>query len=129
MALSNPRRSGQPPAKGQVALWLALGGLFATFIGTLGALIGFALLTSALVMGIQARRDARRQGKSAPGATPAIVIGAVSLFFGLVGLVGFVVFRNEVLAFEECSLGANTEVAKQACMDQFMSGLQSRIKR
>jgi uncharacterized membrane protein YhaH (DUF805 family) len=129
MSLFNPRKPGTSVPKGQMALWLALGGLFATFIGTFGALLGLALLTSGLVLGIQARREARRQATVAPGATPAIVIGAVSLFFGLIGLVGFIIFRTEIMTFEECSLGANTEVAKQACMDELVSSLQERIRR
>lgn len=124
--MTEPRRR-IPAPKGQVALWLALGGLASTFIGTLGVLIGFTLLISALVLGFQARREARPE--RAPGATPAIVIGSVALFFGLIGIVGMVLFRQEILAYEECSLGANTEVAKQACMDQLMEGLRGRVNR
>lgn len=130
MANRNQRfGSGERPPRARVALWLALGGLLVTFVGTVGAIVGLGMLSSALVMGIQARRESKRTGADATGATPAIVISAVSLFFVVIGLVGFVVFSDEILAYEECSRGANTEVSRQACMDELMEGLRQRLAR
>jgi len=126
----NPmRRTGERPPRGRVALWLALGGLVATFFGTLGTAAGFGMLTAALVIGIRAKREARATGGDAAGATPAIVIGAVSVLFMIIGLIGFVIFRDEIIAFEDCSRGANTEIAREACMDEFMQGLRERMGR
>lgn len=122
-------RPRPPMPRGRLALWLALGGLFATFIGTLGTAIGFGMLMAALVIGIRAKREAKAGATDASGATAAIVIGAVSLAFMLIGLVGFAVFRDEIMAFEECSRGANTEVAREDCMNTLMDSLQSRINR
>lgn len=126
----NQRRLDRPRMpKGRLALWLALGGVAATFIGTLGTAVGLGMLTAALVTGIRAKREARTTGTDASGATPAIVIGAISLVFATIGLIGFAIFRTEIVAFEECSRGANTEVARQACMDDLMQSLERRIGR
>jgi hypothetical protein len=122
-------RLGNRPPKGRLALWLALGGLLASLVGTVGIFVGFGLLSAAFVTGIQAKREAKAKGETAPGSTPAIVIGAVSLVFVFIGLIGLLIFRTEVMRFDECSLGANTEVARQACMDRFISDLQERLRR
>lgn len=128
MTFQTPRKREQPPP-GQVALWLAIGGVLATFIGTVGSLIGLGLLIAALVMGIRARREAKRTGTPARGAVPAIVIGAVSLFFMVIGLVGLAIFSEEFLAYQECSQGANTEVARDACMNELMDSVRQRLDR
>lgn len=129
-----PKKGGPEngrPARGRLALWLALGGLLATFLGTFGAFVGFALLSAGFITGIRALREAKSSGDPtiAAGATPAIVIGSVGLFLGVVGLVALILFRAEVTRFDECSLGANTEVARQACMDQLIDGVEARVKR
>lgn len=120
-----------PIPRGRLALWLAFGGMLLTFFSLPWLAVSFGLFAAALVSGIRARREANATGKPeiAVGATGAMIIGGIGVAFGMLALVGLLLLRTEVARYEECALGANTEVAKSDCVNRLVSDIQARFNR
>lgn len=118
-----------PIPRGRLALWLAFGGMLLTFFSLPWLAVSFGLFAAALVSGIRAKREAKAAEKPeiAVGATAALIIGGIGVTFGMFALVSLLLFRTEVARYEECALGANTEVAKSDCLNQLMSDSQARL--
>ena len=75
--------------------------------------------------GSQACGESRRDPRHCPG--PAVFIGGIGLAFAS-GLLAFIaVFFDEFRAYQSCMGGANTEVARQECNDEFRIDIENRL--
>ena len=104
--------------------------LFAVFGAVMSVVffpIGIVLDVAALMLAFRARRRAARSGGTAPLSAPAVVIGGVGLAFasGLLAFTAF--FFDEFRAYQSCMSGANTEVARQECNDEFRIDVENRL--
>ena len=58
---------------------------------------------------------------------PAVVVGGIGLAFAS-GLLAFTaIFFDEFRAYQSCMSGANTEVARQECNDEFRIDVENRL--
>lgn len=89
--------------------------------------VGFVLVGAGLIQGIRALRAASRVGGSAPGATPAVVIGSIGLLLGLGLLAVGVYLFPELQKYRSCMAGANTEVSREDCRASFERGYRLRL--
>ncbi|TDD61852.1 hypothetical protein [Actinomadura rubrisoli] len=121
---------GPPPVKGPAsptgwrALWLgAFALLTAIFFYPLGLVLGVA----ALVLGIRARRAARRTSGVAPGATAGIVLGSAGLAVSAlaIGLTAFL--WPEMSGYQECLGNANTHSDKQSCRHEYFPKMEKKM--
>ncbi|MFG2087624.1 MULTISPECIES: hypothetical protein [unclassified Spirillospora] len=125
------RPAGQPPAgppksrqTGWRALWLGgIALLTAFFFYPLGLVLGIA----ALVVGIRARRAARRGGDAAPGAVPGIVLGSVGLVFSVLSVSMTVFLWSELSGYQNCLSTANTGADKQSCRDEYYPKIEDKL--
>jgi predicted PurR-regulated permease PerM len=70
-------------------------------------------------LGGTARSQARRAGTGRPrGAVAGIVLGLLGLAFSGLALFVFAVFWNQLSTYWNCTSGANTLTAQQACQHQ-----------
>lgn len=117
--------------RGRLALWFAFGGMLLTFFSLPWLALSFGLFAAALVSGLRAKKEAKASNtpEIATGSTGAVVIGGVGVLFGLLALVGLLLLRTEIARYEECAIGANTEVAKTDCMNRLVDDIQARLKR
>lgn len=111
-------------AGGRRALFWAIGGVAISF---LAPPVGLVAILVALVLGIKAQRRASAAGEPAPGAVPAIIIGAVGAVVALVLTVVVLVFLPELLAYQDCMSGANTTIARNECRATLDDALRARI--
>jgi hypothetical protein len=89
--------------------------------------IGMVLDIAAIVLAFRARRRAARSGGTAPLSAPAVVIGGIGLAFAS-GLLAFTaIFFDEFRGYQSCMSGANTEVARQECNDEFRMDVENRL--
>jgi hypothetical protein len=89
--------------------------------------VGIVLDVAAIVLAFRARRRASRSGGTAPLSAPAVVIGGIGLAFAS-GLLAFTaIFFDEFRAYQSCMSGANTEVARQECNDEFRIDVENRL--
>jgi hypothetical protein len=89
--------------------------------------IGIVLDVAAIVLAFRARRRAAKAGGTAPMSAPAVVIGGIGLAFAS-GLLAFTaIFFDEFRAYQSCMSGANTEVARQECNDEFRIDVENRL--
>ncbi|MEO3828431.1 hypothetical protein [Actinomadura sp. B10D3] len=124
--------AGQPPAgprqdprrTGWRALWLGgIALLTAVFFYPLGLVLGVA----ALVVGVRARRSARRTRDSAPGAVPGIVLGAIGLAFSLLSVSLTAFLWSELSGYQSCVSASNTTTDKQACRDEYYPKIEKKL--
>ncbi|WP_021596496.1 hypothetical protein [Actinomadura welshii] len=124
--------AGQPPAgprqdarrTGWRALWLGgIALLTAVFFYPLGLVLGVA----ALVVGIRARRFARRARDTAPGAVPGIVLGAIGLAFSLMSVSLTAFLWSELSGYQNCVSASNTTTDKQACRDEYYPKIEKKL--
>lgn len=89
--------------------------------------IGIVLDIAAIVLAFRARKRAAKAGGTAPLSAPAVILGGIGLAFAS-GLLAFTaVFFNEFRAYQSCMSGANTEVARQECNDEFRIDIENRL--
>ena len=70
-------------------------------------------------LGGTARSQARRAGTGRPrGAVAGMVLGLLGLAFSGLALFVFAVFWNQLSTYWNCTSGANTLTAQQACQHQ-----------
>ena len=90
--------------------------------------VGIVLDIAAIALGFRARRRAAKAGGTAPFSAPAVVIGGIGLAFAS-GLLAFTaIFFDEFRAYQSCISGANTEVARQECNDEFRIDVENRFR-
>ncbi|MGP4024786.1 hypothetical protein [Actinomadura sp. 3N407] len=125
------RPAGRPPAgppksrqTGWRALWLGgIALLTAVFFYPLGLVLGVA----ALVVGIRARRAARRGGDPAPGAVPGIVLGSIGLVFSVLSVSLTMFLWSELSGYQNCLSTSNTGTDKQACRDEYYPKIEDKL--
>lgn len=121
---TGPDGPGRTQRTGWRALWLgAIALLTAFFFYPLGLVLGVA----ALVVGIRARRSARRDMAAAPGAVPGIVLGAVGLAFSMVSVSVTAYLWSELSGYQSCLSGSNTTVDKQSCRDEYFPKIEDKL--
>ncbi|WP_433474580.1 hypothetical protein ACQPZP_38535 [Spirillospora sp. CA-142024] len=119
-----PARPGQGQRTGWRALWLGgIALLTAFFFYPLGLVLGIA----ALVVGIRARRNARRARDAAPGAVPGIVLGSIGLVFSLLSVSLTVFLWAELSGYQNCVSASNTATDKQACREEFYPKIEKKL--
>lgn len=118
-----------PPERGgRHALWFALSGMVALFLPIPGAqFIGLALLVTAVVVGVRARRRARRVLAPVPGAVAGIVIGSLGLGLCVAVLAMYAVVYRPLADYEKCRNSANTNTDVRACQDQYFPKLEHKL--
>ncbi len=125
------RPAGEPPAgpsqarqAGVRALWLGgIALLTALFFYPLGLVLGVA----ALVVGIRARRQARANRDTVPGALPGMVMGAIGLGMSLVMVAMAVFLRTEFSGYWDCVNAANTHTDRQVCQDEYYPKIEKKL--
>jgi hypothetical protein len=126
-------QGGEPKRipRGRLALWLALGGIITAMLSVPWIALSFGLFISAFIIGIRARIEAKRTSDPIParGAIAAIVIGSIGMTIGLIGIAGIALLYPEISRFDECRLGANTEIARADCMEQLRKEITQRLNR
>ncbi len=89
--------------------------------------VGIALSVAALILGIRARRAARRSGLPRRPATIGVVAGSISLALGVLVAVVVITFWSELRAYESCISGANTHQSTSECTKQLSDSLDRRF--
>ena len=126
------RPAGEPPAgprqggrgTGWRALWLGgIALLTAFFFYPLGLVLGIA----ALVVGVKARRSARRTHDAAPGAVPGIVLGTIGLVFSLLSVSLTAFLWTELSGYQSCVSASNTTTDKQACREKYYPRIEEKL--
>lgn len=106
------QRAGPVLGDGRRALVLAaLGVLLLVPVLPAGAVLSLA----GLVLGIRALRAAGAARGTAPGAVPAVVLGALGSAAAVVLLLAAAVLWPQIRDYRDCISGANTEIAKDVC--------------
>jgi hypothetical protein len=134
---SRPGHDGKPPhppgpTPGQRgarwALWLGTGSLVLSLFQTLYRPVGLILAVGAIILGVQARRRARREHSLATGAVAGIVMGAVAIALSIPVLAINLFFRAEMDQYAKCRTSANTITDEQACKDAFARSVEKKLK-
>ena len=125
-----PQRPSSPPSVAvQQRAWTALAmgtlSLLGLFLAS-GLRHAVYVIAGTLVIGAvaawlggTARSQARRAGTGRPrGAVAGMVLGLLGLAFSGLALFVFAVFWNQLSTYWNCTSGANTLTAQQACQHQ-----------
>ncbi|GAA2634574.1 hypothetical protein SMC26_15410 [Actinomadura fulvescens] len=123
------RSPGQGPRPverlGWRALWLGAGAMLTTlFFFPIGLVLGIA----ALVVGIKARRGARRRQAVAPGAIAGLVLGSIAVAFSAFSLALTVFLWPELSGYQSCVGKANTSTDEKACRDEYYPKIEKKLK-
>lgn len=125
-----PKGPGGPPGPvdrtGRRALWLGLLSLVLLFIPLLGYLVAIPAI-AAIVLGVRARRSARRNQGTAPGALPGIVLGSIGLVLFVAAVAVQIVLYSELQQYSKCRSAANTITAETRCKDQLAREIEDRL--
>jgi len=79
-------------------------------------------------LGGTARSQARRAGTGRPrGAVAGIVLGLLGLAFSGLALFVFAIFWNQLSIYWNCTSGANTLTAQQACQHQLSQTISNEF--
>ena len=79
-------------------------------------------------LGGTARSQARRAGTGRPrGAVAGMVLGLLGLAFSGLALFVFAVFWNQLSTYWNCTSGANTLTAQQACQHQLSQTISNEF--
>jgi hypothetical protein len=92
--------------------------------------VGGTLVIGAVAawLGGTARSQARRSGTGRPrGAVAGIVLGLLGLAFSGLTLFVFAVFWTQLSTYWNCTSGANTLIAQQACQHQLSQTISSEF--
>ncbi|GAA5030642.1 DUF4190 domain-containing protein [Actinopolymorpha pittospori] len=110
--------------RGRFALLLGIAGLATSiFAFPLGLILGVA----AIVLGALARRDGKRGRQQIAGATPGMVLGIVASVFACVLGVMAAVFWTEIIDYQDCYSGANTQTAREGCQRHLEEQIMDRV--
>ncbi|RJL23644.1 hypothetical protein [Bailinhaonella thermotolerans] len=121
---------GQTPTQqpveteGRRSLLLGVAGLVLTVVMLP---VGLALDVLALLIGLRARRRARRDGHRLATARWAIVLAVIGLVIGIPALATQAYMWNEVVAYNDCVTGANTIAAENACVDGLEKAFEKKF--
>ena len=132
-----------PPDRGTGPAGAERGGLVALFLGLCAVVFSIEIMNmmmnapvltvlgpitgaAAIFMGVRTRRRARANARRAPGTVGGIVLGAVGLAFSVLLFGSLVVMWPEFSAFRDCTNGANTISAQNACNKTFTDDLRKR---
>jgi len=74
-----------------------------------------------VVQGFRARRAARRNRTQAPGALLSVLVGVVGIVVSLALTSVFVVYRDQVADFRDCSARAHTVSSQKVCDEAWES--------
>ncbi|RKS05595.1 hypothetical protein DFP74_1196 [Nocardiopsis sp. Huas11] len=108
-----PRTDGKPPRMERGGLW----GLFFGMAGLLLPPYGAVLSVFGVVQGFRARRAARANGNSAPGAILSVAIGLVGLVLSGAMTYVAIAYQDEVADYRSCSARAHTVATQTECDD------------
>jgi predicted PurR-regulated permease PerM len=95
-------------------------------------LVFFSLVVGvgACWLAISAMRQARRDASMRPrGAVFATVLGVLGSLLGVIMLIAFAVFWQQLTTFNQCISSANTLAAQQQCLNQVHKSVNSEISR
>ena len=110
---------------------LSLGGLFlASGLRHAIYVVAGTLVIGALAawLGSSAVSQARKGRTGRPrGAVAGIVLGLLGLAFSGLALIVFAVFWNQLSTYWNCSSGANTLTAQQACQHQLSNTISNEF--
>ena len=121
---AGPREPGTASRNGRRSLWLGVGALLLVFFAPLGIVVG----TAALVIGVRARRDARRAGQPVPGgAVGGIVLGTIGLSISAFSMVVTAIAWNEIRDYQMCMNGANTQADQQECRNTYLPKMERKF--
>jgi hypothetical protein len=119
-----PGPAGPADRGGWRALWL--GGL-AALLTVLFAPLGLVAAIAAVVVGVRARRRAKRSSGTAPGAIAGIVLGAAGLVLSAFSLTVTVILWPEMNGYQECLSKANTNTDKQSCRETWFPKIEDKL--
>lgn len=117
---------------GRNSLMLAIAGFGLTLMAFLlaslgGALAGLVLCSSAVVIGLRARRRARNERMISSGADVGIAVGAVGLVFALIIAGTSALLYQEMSTYGKCLNVSNTHSDREACREQLMRGVEKKF--
>lgn len=81
----------------------------------------------ALYLAIRARRAARKVDRAPAAAIVATVMASMGIAFVIAAAAVTAVFWNEINDYRQCSEGANTHVAKDACQQTLSDDVMRRL--
>ncbi|GAB3209005.1 DUF4190 domain-containing protein [Marinactinospora thermotolerans] len=105
------------------------GGLWGLFFATAGLLLppfGVVLSVFGIVQGRRARKSARANRVPAPGAVLSMVLGWAGVLFSAGTMIGYLVFGEEIAAWQDCSARSHTSVTQAECDTALRDALAER---
>ncbi|ASU85573.1 hypothetical protein CDO52_24690 [Nocardiopsis gilva YIM 90087] len=121
---TEPRADGQPPA-------VERGGLWGLILSTAGLVLLFPMGVLLSILGIyqghKARRAAKQNNTTAPGAIPSVVLGWLGVAISALGLIGMLMFWSEFDAYQQCSSRAHTVSTQRQCDETLQEDLRDAI--
>lgn len=105
------------------------GGLWGLICSTLGLLIlwyGIPLSLVGIVLGVRARRQAKAEGKAAPGSVAAIVLGVVGILLWGAAFAAYMFAFDAVSDWQNCLATANTNAVATECDTEFRGYLDAQ---
>jgi len=122
----SPQDVSRLTSRGRLAIFLGLAGLVC--VTSVFALpLGLGLGIAAIVVGARARKRGQQAHQAVPGAMTGIVLGIVSSVFASLLIVSAAVFWEELVEYQDCVSGANTNTAREACQREFEERLVERV--
>jgi hypothetical protein len=124
---TNPMPPVQPALGERAGRWaLALGGaaLLLMIVFPPGAPVP---AIAALVVGVRARRRARRARTVYRGALAGVVMGTIGLVISIPLGTTQIVFWGELHRYLDCRQAANTITDEQACKDTFLREVEKKL--
>nr|WP_221308270.1 DUF4190 domain-containing protein [Nocardiopsis mwathae] len=88
---------------------------------------GALLCVIGIYQGRKARRAAKENTTTAPGAVPSMVLGWLGLVLAAFMYMGMLMFWDEVEAYQQCSSRAHTVSTQQQCDEALQEGLRDAI--
>lgn len=113
---------GHKPSVEKGGLW----GLFFSAAGLLLPPYGIVLSVFGIVKGVQARRAAKDEDVTAPGAVTSMVVGAAGVLVSSALVAFLLVFSEEYTAYQECSARAHTVSSQNQCDEAWRSAVAER---
>jgi hypothetical protein len=118
------RQQGAGERGGWRSLWLAGGALLVMFFAPPVAL---AFAVAALIVGIRARRRARRSQTMAPGAVAGVVMGGIGLGLSALLVVMQIIFWPELKSYLSCREASNTISDQQHCKETLFRDVERKL--
>ena len=119
---SQPRSDGQPTVE-RGGLW----GLFLSAVGLILPPYGIVLSALGIFQGLRARRSARTNSTTAPGAMLSMALGWVGVALSGLMIAGYAIFWNEYQDYWACSSRALTNTSQEKCDEGFRESVAERF--